>query len=139
MGSWRIWMLHVGALSAQPRAAPIWLAFERRMAELGYKHSTNFALEFVQVPPGKKDLHCSRPRHQGASYLSSSVPGVSRSERTTETPLSAQRIMFQARKTYSQWSAGLRLTRTSARTVTNSIVNKATSADAAWISPVHQT
>jgi hypothetical protein len=85
------------------------------------------------------DLHCSRPRHQGASSLSSSVPGVSRSERTTETTLSAQRIMFQARKTYSQWSAGFRLTRTSARTVTNSIVNKATSADAAWISPVHQT
>jgi putative ABC transport system substrate-binding protein len=42
-------MLRVGALSAQPRAAPIWLAFERRMAELGYKHGTNFALEFVQV------------------------------------------------------------------------------------------
>src|SRR4029077_13231389 len=41
--------LRVGALSAQPRAAPIWLAFERRMAELGYKHGTNFALEFVQV------------------------------------------------------------------------------------------
>ena len=26
-------MLRVGALSAQPRAAPIWLAFEQRMAE----------------------------------------------------------------------------------------------------------
>jgi putative tryptophan/tyrosine transport system substrate-binding protein len=42
-------MVRVGALSAQPRAAPIWLAFERRMAELGYKRGTNFALEFVQV------------------------------------------------------------------------------------------
>src|SRR5215831_15687157 len=42
-------MLRVGALSAQPRAAPIWLAFERRMVELEYKHGTNFALEFVQV------------------------------------------------------------------------------------------
>jgi len=42
-------MLRVGALSAQPRTAPIWLAFERRMAELGYKHGTNFALEFVRV------------------------------------------------------------------------------------------
>lgn len=31
------------------------------------------------------------------------------------------------------------VTRTSARTVTNSIVNAATSADAMWISPVHQT
>ena len=38
-----------------------------------------------------------------------------------------------------QRSTGLRLTRTSARTVTNSIVNAATSADAMWISPVHQT
>jgi len=34
----------------------------------------------------------------------------------------------------SQCSAGLRLARTSARTVPNSIVNKATSADAVWIS-----
>jgi putative ABC transport system substrate-binding protein len=42
-------VLRVGALSAQPRTAPIWLAFERRMAELGYKHDTNFALEFVQI------------------------------------------------------------------------------------------
>ena len=42
-------MLRVGALSAQPRAAPIWLAFDRRIAELGYKHGTNFVLEFVQV------------------------------------------------------------------------------------------
>jgi len=42
-------MLRVGALSAQPRTAPIWLAFERRMAELGYKRGTNFAFEFVQV------------------------------------------------------------------------------------------
>jgi putative ABC transport system substrate-binding protein len=42
-------MVRVGALSAQPRAAPIWLAFERRMAELGYNNGTNFAFEFVQV------------------------------------------------------------------------------------------
>src|SRR5262249_12259711 len=42
-------MLRVGALSAQPRAAPIWLAFEQRMAELGHKQRTNFIFEFVQV------------------------------------------------------------------------------------------
>ena len=42
-------MLRVGALSAQPRAAPIWLAFEQRMAELGHKQGTNFIFEFVQV------------------------------------------------------------------------------------------
>jgi len=33
-------MLGVGALSAQPRTAPIWLAFEQRMAELGHKQGT---------------------------------------------------------------------------------------------------
>ena len=42
-------MLRVGALSAQPREAPIWVAFDQRMIELGYKQGTNFALEFVQV------------------------------------------------------------------------------------------
>jgi putative ABC transport system substrate-binding protein len=42
-------MLRVGALSAQPREAPIWVAFDQRMTELGYKQGTNFALEFVQV------------------------------------------------------------------------------------------
>src|SRR6516162_5980690 len=41
-------MLGVGALSAQPRTAPIWLAFEQRMAELGHKQGTNFTFEFVQ-------------------------------------------------------------------------------------------
>src|SRR5262249_37261111 len=44
------------------------------------------------------DFHCSRPRRQGASSLSCSVPGVSRSEGTTEATLSAYRIIFQARK-----------------------------------------
>ena len=42
-------MLRVGALSAQPREAPIWLAFEQRMAELGYRLDTNFIFEFVRV------------------------------------------------------------------------------------------
>ena len=42
-------MLRVGALSAQPREAPIWVAFDQRMIELGYKQGTNFTLEFVQV------------------------------------------------------------------------------------------
>src|SRR5262245_65211689 len=42
-------MLRVGAPSAQPRAAPIWLAFEQRMAELGHKQGTNFTFEFVPV------------------------------------------------------------------------------------------
>jgi hypothetical protein len=86
------------------------------------------------------DFHCSGPRHQGASSLS--VPGVSWSERTkNDSPPTGlcSKHCSEHKMTYSQWSAGFRLTRTSARTVTNSIVNKATSADAEWISPVHQT
>lgn len=42
-------VFRVGALSAQPREAPIWRAFIQRMAELGYADSTNFAFEFIQV------------------------------------------------------------------------------------------
>jgi putative ABC transport system substrate-binding protein len=42
-------MLRVGALSAQPRAAPIWIAFQERIAEHGYTQGTNFIFEFVQV------------------------------------------------------------------------------------------
>jgi hypothetical protein len=42
-------MLRVGALSAQPRAVPIWLAFEQRIAEFGHKQGTNFTFEFVRV------------------------------------------------------------------------------------------
>jgi putative ABC transport system substrate-binding protein len=41
--------LRVGALSAQPRSAPIWLAFRQRMAEQGYAEGANFIFEFVQI------------------------------------------------------------------------------------------
>src|SRR5262245_53350602 len=41
--------LRVGALSAQPKAAPIWAAFQERMAEHGYTQGANFIFEFVQV------------------------------------------------------------------------------------------
>jgi len=45
-------MLRVGALSAQPRAAPIWLAFERRMAELGNRVAgTHAASAMLSVAP----------------------------------------------------------------------------------------
>jgi hypothetical protein len=43
------------------------------------------------------DFHCSGPRHKGASSLSSSVPGVSWSERTTKTTVRLPDV-FQARK-----------------------------------------
>ena len=40
-------MLRVGTVSAQPRSASVWMAFEQRMVELGYEQGKNFALEIV--------------------------------------------------------------------------------------------
>jgi ABC-type uncharacterized transport system substrate-binding protein len=42
--------LRVGAASVQSRSAPIYIAFEKRMAELGYEEGKNFTFEFVQAP-----------------------------------------------------------------------------------------
>ena len=43
-------MLRLGTVSFTPRSAPIWVAFEQRLAELGYQEGRNFAFEFVQIP-----------------------------------------------------------------------------------------
>jgi putative tryptophan/tyrosine transport system substrate-binding protein len=40
-------MLRVGTVAVQPRSSPIFVAFERRLAELGYEQGKNFALEVV--------------------------------------------------------------------------------------------
>jgi putative ABC transport system substrate-binding protein len=42
-------LLRVGASSLQPRTAPIYVAFAKRMAELGYEEGRNFLFEFVQA------------------------------------------------------------------------------------------
>jgi putative tryptophan/tyrosine transport system substrate-binding protein len=42
--------LRVGAASVQSRTAPIYVAFVKRMAELGYEEGKNFTFEFVQAP-----------------------------------------------------------------------------------------
>ena len=42
-------ILRVGAVSVQARTAPIYAAFEKRMAELGYEEGRNFIFEFVQA------------------------------------------------------------------------------------------
>ena len=43
-------MLRVGTVNVIPRSATFWVAFERRMAELGYQEGKNFAFDFVQIP-----------------------------------------------------------------------------------------
>jgi len=42
--------LRVGTANVQPRTAPQWIAFVRRMAELGYKEGENFIYDHIQIP-----------------------------------------------------------------------------------------
>jgi hypothetical protein len=42
-------MLRLGFVGLQPRDAPIYRAFEARMAELGYREGKNFAFDFVEA------------------------------------------------------------------------------------------
>ena len=42
-------MLRVGTATVQPRTAPFWVAFERRLSELGYVEGRNFAFDHTQI------------------------------------------------------------------------------------------
>jgi ABC-type uncharacterized transport system substrate-binding protein len=42
-------MLRIGTANVQPRSAPQWVAFERRMSELGYVEGKNFNYDHVQI------------------------------------------------------------------------------------------
>jgi putative tryptophan/tyrosine transport system substrate-binding protein len=42
--------LRVGFVGIQPRDAPIYIAFRKRMSELGYQEGKNFTFEYVQAP-----------------------------------------------------------------------------------------
>jgi putative ABC transport system substrate-binding protein len=41
--------LRVGTVAGTPRSSPQWVAFERRMRELGYREGTNFSFDFLQA------------------------------------------------------------------------------------------
>src|SRR5512133_3380643 len=43
-------MLRVGFVGMQPREAPLYTAFLRRMAELGYQEGRNFTFDYIQTP-----------------------------------------------------------------------------------------
>ena len=43
-------MLRVGFVGIQPREAPLYTNFLKRMAELGYQEGRNFAFEYIQTP-----------------------------------------------------------------------------------------
>jgi putative ABC transport system substrate-binding protein len=42
-------LLRVGAVAGSPKSAPQWVAFDQRMAELGYQEGKNFVFEFIQA------------------------------------------------------------------------------------------
>jgi putative tryptophan/tyrosine transport system substrate-binding protein len=44
----KVW--RVGSAGVQARASPSWVAFEQRLAELGYREGTNFVFDYVQTP-----------------------------------------------------------------------------------------
>jgi putative ABC transport system substrate-binding protein len=43
-------MLRVGFVGIQPREAPLYNAFLKRMAELGYQEGRNFTFDYIQTP-----------------------------------------------------------------------------------------
>jgi putative tryptophan/tyrosine transport system substrate-binding protein len=43
-------MLRVGFVGIQPREAPVYTNFLKRMAELGYQEGRNFAFDYIQTP-----------------------------------------------------------------------------------------
>jgi putative tryptophan/tyrosine transport system substrate-binding protein len=44
-------MLRIGIVSPVPRNAPTWMAFDKRMQELGYNEGQNLAVEFLNPTP----------------------------------------------------------------------------------------
>jgi ABC-type uncharacterized transport system substrate-binding protein len=42
-------MLRVGTVAGNPKSGPQWVAFERRMGELGYQEGRNFSFDFLQA------------------------------------------------------------------------------------------
>src|SRR6266480_1668542 len=42
-------ILRVGTVAGNPRSSPQWVAFERRMGELGYQEGRNFSFDFLQA------------------------------------------------------------------------------------------
>jgi putative ABC transport system substrate-binding protein len=43
-------VLRIGTVSGQPRLSPLWMAFDRRIAELGYQEGRNLATECIEAP-----------------------------------------------------------------------------------------
>jgi hypothetical protein len=43
-------MLSVGFVGIQPREAPVYTNFLKRMVELGYQEGRNFAFDYIQTP-----------------------------------------------------------------------------------------
>ena len=66
-------MLRVGFVGMQPRDAPHYANFLKRMAELGYQEGRNFTLDYIQTPnveSKKKTIVSSRREKLTCSWRS---------------------------------------------------------------------
>ena len=48
-------ILRIGTVAGNPRSSPQWVAFERRMGELGYQEGRNFSFDFLQAASASAD------------------------------------------------------------------------------------
>ncbi|HUI17463.1 MAG TPA: ABC transporter substrate-binding protein [Alphaproteobacteria bacterium] len=88
-------MLRVGLVSVLPRTAPVWVAFAKRMAELGYEEGKNFALEFLQAKgiEGYKSGFADLARRKPDIFV---APGSELALRAALTAAGAQPIVMLA-------------------------------------------
>src|SRR6516164_3460791 len=65
-------MLRVGTVSALQQSSPLWVAFVRRMAELGYQEGKTF--KHRSIPSGPKPCSCPGTRWSAASSTAALDP-----------------------------------------------------------------
>jgi len=63
-------ILRVGTVAGNPRSGPQWVAFERRMGELGYQEGKNFFFDFLQIANAADEFKV------GYQKLAASAPDI---------------------------------------------------------------
>jgi hypothetical protein len=73
--------VRVGIATIQPRTAPLWVAFEQRLKQLGYTEGENLTIEFIdlnglsfpKIPSGAESRDKGESAHHLARCLPSSI------------------------------------------------------------------
>ena len=100
-------MLRVGFVGMQPREAPHYANFLKRMAELGYQEGRNFTFDYIQTPNvegydrnyrelAARMLMCSLQSGASRRYVPRSPPRtVSRSRSWPSISILLRRVMWR--------------------------------------------